>query len=534
MTEYPVVIVGGGPTGMMLAAELKLAGIDAPIIELRTSQERAGSRAGGLHARTIEVFDQRGIAERMLSAGTIAQVAAFNSVRLDISDFPTPHPYGLGLWQKLTEQIMADWLDELGVKIEPGHEVVGVVQDDAGVSIRLADGEQLRAQYLVGCDGGRSLVRKSAGIEFGGSAASVSNLLAEVEFEVEFDQTGPAEPDTGGGPEWGLRRDEFGIHALSPIDDGKRMSVLVTERQLHTSREPGLEELREAMVEVWGSDFGARNPVWISRFTDAARQAKTYRAGRILLAGDAAHIHYPVGGQGLNLGVQDAVNLGWKLAQVVKGVSPDSLLDSYQAERHPIAAGVLRDTMAQVALRRTDDRTKAVADVISELLALDEPRRVFAGRMSGLGIHYDLGVEDGSGYGVGDAGDAASEASGDEADAAAHPLIGRRMPDLALLTADGHRRVFELLRNARPLLLNFGEPHSLDRDLKPWADRVRLLDVDYDGEWELPVLGAVTAPSAVLIRPDGYVCWVGARLSGNAGAPSGLEAALTKWFGSPT
>ena len=463
------------------------------------------SRAGGLHSRTIEIFDQRGVAERMLSAGTIAQVAAFNSVRLDISDFPTPHPYGLALWQKVTEHIMADWVDELGVKIERGDEVVGLVQDDAGVDISLADGQHLRAQYLVGCDGGRSPVRKAAGIEFAGWDATISNLIAEAEF---------AE-----APEWGLRRDAIGIHALSPLDDGTRMGVVVTERQLHTGRDVSLEELREAMVAVWGSDFGVHNSAWISRFTDAARQAETYRAGRILLAGDAAHIHYPVGGQGLNLGVQDAVNLGWKLAQVVKGISPDSLLDSYQAERHPIAAGVLRDTMAQVALRRADARTKAVGEVITDMLHMDEPRRTFAGRMSGLGIHYDLALDGGVDRG------AVGGVAGGAAEGAAHPLLGRRMPDLALLTGDGHRRVFELLRNARPLLLNFGEPDSLD--IEPWADRVRLLDVDYDGEWELPVLGAVAAPSAVLIRPDGYVCWVG------TGASAGLEAALTTWFGPP-
>jgi len=484
MTEYPVVIVGAGPTGTMLAAELKLAGIDAPILEVRPTQERPGSRAGGLHSRTIEVFDQRGIAERMLSAGTTAQVAAFNSVPLDISDFPTRHPYGLALWQNQIERILGEWTGELGVRVQYGCEVVELVPDDAGVDIRLGDDRHMRAQYIVGCDGGRSLVRNSAGIEFPGWDATISNLIAEVEFADE--------------PEWGMRHDAIGIHGLGPLDDG-RVRVVVTERRLRTAGDVTLDDLRKAMVAVWGTDFGVRNPTWISRFTDSARQADTYRAGRILLAGDAAHIHYPVGGQGLNLGVQDAVNLGWKLAQVVKGTSRDTLLDTYQAERHPAAARVVRDTLAQVALRRADERTKALGETIADLLRMDEPRTAFAGRMSGLDIHYDFG--DG------------------------HPLLGRRMPDLDLMTADGSRRVFELLHNARPVLLNFGGTDGIE--IGPWANRVRLLDVEYDGMWELPVLGEVPAPAAVLVRPDGYVAWVG------ADGPAGLEAALTTWFGSP-
>ncbi len=230
-----------------------------------------------------------------------------------------------------------------------------------------------------------------------------------------------------------------------------------------------------------------------------ARQAATYRKERVLLAGDAAHVHYPAGGQGLNIGVQDAVNLGWKLAQVVKKTSPGSLLDTYHAERHPVAAIVLRNSMAQVALLRTDDRTNAMREIVSELLSMDEPRKRFGAMMSGLDIHYDLG--DG------------------------HPLLGRRMPDLDLVTANGPRRVFTLLHDAQPVLLNLGEPGSFD--ISPWAERVQLIDATYAGNWELPVLGAVTAPTAVLIRPDGYVAWVG------DGTDNGLREALTTWFGPP-
>ena len=376
MTEHAVVIAGGGPTGLMLAGELALAGVDVAIVERRASQDLIGSRAGGLHSRTIEVLDQRGIADRFLSQGQVAQVAGFAWIRLDISDFPTRHPYGLALWQKHIERILADWVGELGVPIYRGREVTGFAQDDTGVDVELSDGQSLRATYLVGCDGGRSLIRKAAGIEFPGWDPTTSNLIAEVEVSEE--------------PEWGMRRDDKGIRAFSRLEDG-RVGVMVTEQHIGHTSEPTLRDLSEALIAVYGTDYGVHSPTWISRFTDMARQAASYREGRVLLAGDAAHVHYPVGGQGLNIGVQDAVNLGWKLAQVVKGTSPDSLLDTYHAERHPVAARVLRDTMAQTALLRFDDRIEALREIMAELLSMDEPRKRFAGMMSGLDIQYDLG-----------------------------------------------------------------------------------------------------------------------------------------------
>ncbi|HEX3220776.1 MAG TPA: FAD-dependent monooxygenase, partial [Candidatus Limnocylindria bacterium] len=354
MTEHAVLIAGGGPTGLMLAGELALAGIDVGIVERRASQDIVGTRAGGLHARTIEVLDQRGIADRFLSQGQVAQVAGFAWIRLDISDFPTRHNYGLGLTQNHIERILADWVGELAVPIHREREVTAFTQDDEGVSVELSDGTTLRAQYLVGCDGGRSVVRKAAGIEFAGWDPSISNLIAEVQMAQE--------------PESGLRRDAIGHHALRKLEDGNGVGVMLTERQPGRADEPTLEELQEALTAVYGTDFGAHTPGSISRFTDMARQAATYRSGRVLLAGDAAHVHYPVGGQGLNIGVQDAVNLGWKLGQVVKGTAPESLLDTYHAERHPVAARVLRDTLAQVALLRTDDRTNALREIMSELL----------------------------------------------------------------------------------------------------------------------------------------------------------------------
>jgi 2-polyprenyl-6-methoxyphenol hydroxylase-like FAD-dependent oxidoreductase len=498
MTEHAVVIAGGGPTGLMLAGELALAGVDVAIVERRASQDIPGSRAGGLHSRTIEVLDQRGIAERFLAEGQTAQVAGFARNPLDLSDFPTRHPYGLGLWQNHIERILADWVGELAVQFYRGREVTGFAQDDAGVDVELSEGHSLRAEYLVGCDGGRSVVRKAADIEFTGWDPTTSFLIAEVELAEE--------------PEWGIRHDATGIHSFGRLEyeirDGEvvyldrgPVRVMVTEQHLGPTGEVTLRDLSEALIAVWGTDYGVHSPTWISRFTDMARQATTYRDRRVLLAGDAAHVHNPVGGQGLNTGVQDAVNLGWKLAQVVKRTSPDSLLDTYHAERHPVAARVLRDTIAQSSLLLADERVKTLGDTISELLSMDEPRKRFAARMSGLDIHYELGE--------------------------GHPLLGRRMPDLDLVTANGPLRVFTLLHDARPALLNLGEPGGLGFDITPWADRVQLIDAEYVGTWELPALGEVAAPTAVLIRPDGYVAWVGDRTQ------LGLGDALTTWFGPP-
>jgi 2-polyprenyl-6-methoxyphenol hydroxylase-like FAD-dependent oxidoreductase len=482
---------------MMLAAELALAKVDVAVVERRPDHVLVGSRAGGFHSRTIEVLDQRGVADRFLAEGQVAQVAQFAGTPLDMSDFPTRHPYSLGIWQNQIERIMAGWIAELPVRIYYGCEVTGFAQDDTGVDVELSDDQSLRAQYLVGCDGGRSVIRRAAGIEFSGWDPTTSNIIAEVEMAEE--------------PELGVRRDEKGIHALGRLEyeirdgevvymDGGPIRVMVTEEHVGSRAEPTLRDLSEALITVYGTDFGIHSPTWISRFNDMTRQAAAYRAGRVLLAGDSAHVHYPAGGQGLSLGVQDAVNLGWKLAQVVNGTSPESLLDTYQDERHPVAARALQYTMAQTALQRRDERIRALVDVVSELASMDEPRKRLAGIISGLDIHYDLGE--------------------------GHPLRGRRMPDLDLVTADGSLRVFELLRDAKPVLLNLGEPGGID--ITPWADRVQLIDASYKGEWELPVLGAVTAPTAVLIRPDGYVAWVGDRTQ------LGLPEALTTWFGPPT
>ena len=374
------------------------------------------------------------------------QVAGFAMIPLDISDFPTRHNYGLALWQEGIERTLAAWVDELTVPTYRGLEVTGFAQDETGVDVELSDGRSLRAKYLVGCDGGRSLIRKKAGIDFPGWDPSISYLIAEVEMTEE--------------PAWGIRPDERGINALGKLEDGKRVRVVLNEPHVRQGDEPTLDDLREALIAVYGTDFGVHNVTYLSRFTDAARQAASYRERRVLLAGDSAHVHSPAGGQGLNIGVQDAVNLGWKLAQVVNGTSPESLLDTYQAERHPIGARVLKATMAQTALMRGDERTKALHETMSELLKMDEPRKRYAAMMSGLDIHYDLGT--------------------------GHPLLGRRMPDLDVVTANGPRRVFTLLHDARPVLLNLGEPGGFD--ITPWADRVQRVDATI--RWYVGASGA--------------------------------------------
>ncbi|MBW8843924.1 MAG: FAD-dependent monooxygenase [Burkholderiales bacterium] len=493
MSAHAVVIAGGGPTGLMLAGELALAGADVVIVERRANQNVAGARAGGLHARTIEILDQRGIAERFLAEGQAVQRCGFARVQLDLSDFPSRHPYSLGLWQNRIERLLADWVELLGVRICRSLSVTDFAQDDAGVTVMTSDGALLRADYLVGCDGGHSTVRKCAGIAFAGSDATTSSLIAEVDVR---------EP-----PPLGVHHTAQGVYSFGKRDyeirggevlfkDGGPIRVMVPEARVGSGGEPTLEDLRAALIAACGTDYGVHSPTWLSRFTDAARQAAAYRDRRVLLAGDAAHVHSPVGGQGLNTGVQDAVNLGWKLAQVVNGISPESLLDTYHAERHPVGARVLRHALAGATLLRPDDGTAALRDTLAELLVMDEPRKQLAAELSGLGIRYDLG--DG------------------------HPLIGRRMPDLDLATDAGPQRVYSLLHEGQAVLLELGAA-SLGQG--PWPVRVRCLRARYDGPWVLPAFGAVAAPKSVLIRPDGYVAWVG------DGDVRGLFTAMDKWCG---
>ena len=482
--EPDVLIVGAGPTGLTLAAELALAGVYVVVLERRADQAIAGARAGGLHPRTLEMFDQRGIAQRFIAQGQQYPVVLFPGATLKTGDLPSRHAYWLGLWQENIERTLADWVAELKVPICRGVEFADFEQDDAGVTVALADGSTLRAKYLVGCDGGRSLVRKKAGIEFPGWDPSISYLIAEAAMTAE--------------PPWGMRYGAKGTNALGKLDD-KRVRAVLIEEQLRQGDAPSLEDLRAALIAAYGSDFGVHDVAWLSRFTDAVRQAASYRDRRVLLAGDAAHVHSPVGGQGLNLGVQDAMNLGWKLARVVKGICPSSLLDTYQAERHPVTARALRTTLAITALSRGDERTGALRETLSELMQLDEPRHWYAAMQSGLDVRYDLG--------------------------SGHPLLGRRMPDIDLNIGGATKRLFTLLHEAKPLLVNFSDRGSLN--LAPWSDHVRSIDAQYSGEWNLPAVGPVPAPGAVLIRPDGHVAWAGNSTG------EGLEEALTTWAGPP-
>ncbi|WP_111766589.1 FAD-dependent monooxygenase [Nakamurella deserti] len=483
-----VMVVGAGPAGMMLAAELRLAGVEAVVLDERESAGLVGSRGGGIHARSIELLDQRGLAGRFLAAGRTLDRITFGGTALALGGLPTRHPYTLALFQNEIERLLAERLDELGVRVRRGTVVTGLTVDDDGVTVHREDGDPLRADWVVGADGGRSTVRRAAGIDFPGVDATRSTLIADVRVT--------------GAPVATGKVDARGVHGLHPMGDGT-VRVVVTEAVLQRGR-PTLDDLRRELTAVFGTDFGVHDPSWLSRFTDATRQAATYRSGRVLLAGDAAHVHSPTGGMGIGLGLQDAVNLGWKLARVVHGVADPDLLDTYTAERHPAGARALRYTMAQSLFQQADPRREALRELLDEVLAVPDAGTPIAALVTGLDVRHDPGN--------------------------GHPLWGRRMPDLDLDTADGPRRLYSLLHHAEPLLLALD-----DRPLPaaaPWVGRVRRLRAGAAAEWVLPVVGAVPAPGAVFVRPDGHVGWVGGN-PGGGGGDEGLTEALATWCGRP-
>ncbi|WP_328604088.1 FAD-dependent monooxygenase [Amycolatopsis sp. NBC_00345] len=485
METTSVLIAGGGPTGLMLACELRLAGVDVQVVD-RLAGRGDESRAGGMHPRTLEVLDQRGMLAPFQAQGRPIQAGHFSGIGLNFSRFDTRFPYTLTLLQSKVERLLEARLVELGGRVRWSSEITGFEQDDDGVTVQINGSQQIRADYLVGCDGGRSVVRKLAGVGFAGTAATMTSLLGDVELTEP-----PTEPFV-------QKRAELGNFSVLGFEPGwYRVIVSDYDRVLDRQAEVGFEDLRAAMVRIAGTDFGMHSPRWISHFGDAARLADRYRSGRVLLAGDAAHIHSPAGGQGMNTGMQDAVNLGWKLALVVDGRAPETLLDSYETERRPVADRVLRNTRAQTLLGRPGPHVEALRETVAALIGTEAGNSTVGTMLSALDLEYPIGDE--------------------------HPLLGRRVPDLDLKTADGTVRLYELLHRGRPILLDFDA--RLGSALEGWTDRVDHIEAVLPTDrWAIPAVGEVPASAALLVRPDGYVAWL-------PEAAVELRTALTTWFG---
>ncbi|MEU4564522.1 rifampin monooxygenase [Actinoplanes sp. NPDC023936] len=467
-----VIIAGGGPTGLMLAAELRLYGVGVVVLE-RDPEPTPVVRSLGLHVRSIEVMDQRGLLERFLEHGTKHEGGGYFAgiVKPWPEQLDTAHGYILGIPQTVTDRLLAEHALAAGAEIRRGNEVIGVGQDDYGVTVRLADGAELRSSFLVGCDGGRSTVRKLIGVEFPGEPSRVDTLLGEMRLTVS--------PESLAAINAEVRRTELRFGAM-PLGDGFHR-VLVPAARV-SAEPPTLDEFTEQLRATAGTDLGAHQPRWLSRFGDATRLADRYRSGRVLLAGDAAHVHPPTGGQGLNLGIQDAFNLGWKLAATVRGWAPAGLLDSYESERRLVAADVLDNTRAQMHLLATEPGPQAVRRLLAELMDFDEVTRFLIERITAIGVRYDMGPG---------------------------PFpIGRRLRDMPV----GRARLYELLRSGRGLLLD----RTGRLSVAGWADRV-----DHVVE-----PGVEIDAVAVLLRPDGHVAWCG-------DDQEELGERLSRWFGYP-
>ncbi|MDT9687555.1 FAD-dependent monooxygenase [Streptomyces sp. P9(2023)] len=490
--DASVIVVGAGPSGLMLAGELRLAGVDVIVLD-RLPARTGESRGIGFTIRTMEVFDQRGLLPRFGEIQT-SEAGHFGGLPLDLGLLGSAHASARTVPQSLTEAVLESWARDLGADIRRGHEFTGYVEDADGVTVTATGSDtNLRARYLVGCDGGRSRVRKAAGFDFPGTPATTELFLADIRGAELSDRMTIERTDRGLVM---VAQLPGGIHRVIV---GERGATPLPERR---TVPPEFSEVADAFKRLTGSDISAAEPVWVSAFSDAAHQVDEYRRGRVLLAGDAAHIHLPAGGQGMNTSVQDSVNLGWKLAAVVRGTAPPALLDTYHDERHEVGRRLLANTRAQSMLILGGEEAGPVRDILGDLLAFPEVERQLAARVSGLDIRYEVG-------------------------GGPHPLLGARMPQLRLTHADRSTSSSELLRTGRGLLLDLADNATLRGRAQGWTDRVDVVTPSSHerGDHELGDTGVPPGTAALLLRPDGHVAWAA------PGSHSDLPMALARWFG---
>ncbi|MFF3575099.1 FAD-dependent monooxygenase [Nocardia jiangxiensis] len=493
-THAPVIIVGAGPTGLTLATELRRGGAEVLLLDRRTDRGVEGSRAAGMQPRTVEMFDLRGLADRFLALGPPLNIGNFAGIILDYSQLPSRFPHAYNIMQADTEQVLESVAAELCAPVRWSTEVTGLRQDAEGVEVTVEGPhgvETLCGSYLVGCDGGRSIVRKSIGVGFPGTDPTMVCLIGDVELDEP-----PQRPMF-------LERREAGLITVIGFRPGwYRVVTSERERTAGAGDPVTLEELRAATHRIAGTDFGMRSASWLSHFTDSIRQADRYRVGRVFLAGDAAHIHLPAGGQGMNMGIQDAFNLGWKLAAVLRGEAPDALLDTYHDERHAADADTLKIIRAQSILCEPGPRPADLLELLARLVGFDDVNRYLTAVLSGLDLRYPTTGE--------------------------HPLLGRRVPDADLNTSTDAKRIYELLHAGRPVLLDFSGTMNTPDAAAGWADRIDIVRADRSSDiWALPAGADIPAPTALLIRPDGYVAWA----SDSTPDLTGLQQALTTWCG---